>query len=496
MRISRLFALAVPACLLVAAASCGDGGPTTSAARPGLQVLPTPGQDTVGATQFEAVMVAARDQGGSPVAGAQVRFAVVDAEPLISIGEGGTPPAATVQVMTTDATGRAWVAVRAGHRAGTAHVEMSTAGMQPVTATFTVLPGAGVSVSLTPTDTAVYVGSSFPVTAVAADRYGNPRSEQLELLHAGPVDVQGRNGVGVAIGRGAVVVSYGGRYTYGRVSVVPPGVIAAYEQPLVHEGPNGQVIDQPGRMVTLNTDGSDYRVAATENPPVVSRSGAGMQPSWSATGGELTFLNAGSLMRLSAAGVARTVVPGLTDVNTEYPTVTSRDGQWIYFTRGPFGSRQTPWRVHPDGSGLEQVGEQYNEGQDAAPSPSPAGDRVVFQTNHVTNSPFFTLRIANLATGDHTDLPPAYAFLPRWSPSGDWIAYLGEKNMLRRIHPDGTGDQEIGIGYSTNSPFAWSPDGEWIVFVGENGLSLLRLLTGEVLPIAHVHHLTQPSWKP
>src|SRR6266702_2454068 len=82
------------------------------------------------------------------------------------------------------------------------------------------------------------------------------------------------------------------------------------------------------------------------------------------------------------------------------------------------------WRVHTNGTGLEQVvADTLDCGPYAfwnGPSPtyassvSPDGTQLVYASR--------TLRIRTLATGVHTSLA-VVGDLPRWSPTGEWIAY-------------------------------------------------------------------------
>ena len=75
----------------------------------------------------EPFVVEVRDQNGNPLAGAQVTFAVT--------GGGGTLSVTTATTATTDAEGRAATTLTLGRLPGTNTVEVTVAGLEPVTFT-------------------------------------------------------------------------------------------------------------------------------------------------------------------------------------------------------------------------------------------------------------------------------------------------------------------------------------------------------------------------
>ncbi len=107
------------------------------------------------------------------------------------------------------------------------------------------------------------------------------------------------------------------------------------------------------------------------------------------------------------------------------------DGQWIYFNSSRTGRHQI-WRIHPDGTGVEQI---TNDGQaDWFPHPSPDGRNVLLLSyaDDVDGHPRdkdVTLRLMN---PDGSGLHPLFSLfggqgsvnVPNWSPDGSKFAFV------------------------------------------------------------------------
>ncbi|HEY0036280.1 MAG TPA: hypothetical protein VGB66_06300 [Longimicrobium sp.] len=481
-------------------AACSDS-PTASKEEPGLRLL-SPQVVTDSAGAISPIEVEVRDAQGRVQSDVEVRFtgrAASAAEASAAVS------GAASFVSRTNSRGRATATVQLGSRAGTTAVQVSVpaAGYQD-SVRYTVTPGAATRVHVEPVDSALFVGASYSLRGKSVDRHGNPRSDPLSYSVVGTHASLSQTALrGESIGRAFVLARHGSLVDTAWVSVVPRGVLAAYEFPFYYNG-NGPDIRQPGRIVTLNTDGSDYRVLLEQRPAVIPFSYAeGMQPSWSPSGDEIAYINASRLMRVDLAGVAREVYLGTDAVHAEFAPQYSPDGQWIYFTRGRDGHQRTFWRVRPDGTGAQQVSPAENWGIEVMPSPDPTGQSVAFQTNRRTNSTVdFTIRTLNVQTRAVTslDIPGA---APRWSPTGEWIALING-GRLQLVRPSGGQIHSMGSGVGAHPTYAWSPDGTWIIISGNQpnaqtpgkvGLQLVNVATGEVLPLGFDRTLVQPSWR-
>jgi Tol biopolymer transport system component len=481
-------------CAAAAVASGCDTNPAGSKpGEPGIRfVAGHTGTDSVDAVLAQTLVVEVRDGEGRLAAGITVAF---DGTPNAAVAGPGQGWQYRTN-MLTDGQGRAFTRVRLGTAVGEAAVAVIVGGLPFTdTARYTVTAGQPAKVAAAPRDSAVWVARAYTLRAAVTDRHGNPRPE-APTYTAGTANVSVSGGAvrGEAVGRGYVLARYGTFTDTAWVSVVPPGLLAAYGG---------------GRIVALNTDGSEYRVLLEQLPPVGGAGyGEGMHPSWAPQGGDLAYLDGSRLMLRKASGETRVVVSGGEPVHVGFTPQWSPDGAWIYFSRGWQGNQLTSWRVRPDGTGLQQVSPLEDWGMETMPSPDPTGDRVAYQTNRVTNSPIeFTLRTRRLSTGavSAIDVPGQF---PHWSPTGEWIAYILNdpyNPLLRLVRPDGSGGHLIGggSGIGAHPAFSWSADGQWLVISGNLprpgdpfavGLSLVNVATGEVLPLRFGPSVVQPSW--
>lgn len=492
----------------VAALAACDRPPTEPTPRPdpGLHfVAGQPGTDSIEAVLPDLV-VEVRDARGRVAPGVVVTFTVPEEDlPRLAVSRSGVAWRWHEATDTSDVNGRASARVAFGIHTGAGRVAVAapSLGFQD-TARYTVQPGALARIRLSPADSVVYVGNSYTLGAAAVDRHGNPRADAVTLAAGGQkISVAGGAVRGESVGRAFVVAAAGARQDTAWVSVVPRGVLTATQG--YYYRPDGTLV-AAGGIVTMNLDGSEFRElrAGTGTSAPMLR---GTTPAWSPDGSEISFHSSDErLVATDLAGGVRVVREGDIRLTSGWPALYSRDGAWIYFVRGRPGELHSIWRMRPDGTGAEQASQTLDWGIESAPSPAPDGRRLAYQTNRVTNDPInFTLRVIDVPTGTVTRLDVA-GRSPRWSPTGEWIAYLArDPGTLHVMRPDGSGIRQVGNGVGAHDVFSWSPDGQWLLTSGNQplpgaphhiGLFLVHVTTGEVLPLTFRRDYMYPDWRP
>jgi Tol biopolymer transport system component len=142
-------------------------------------------------------------------------------------------------------------------------------------------------------------------------------------------------------------------------------------------------------------------------------------------------------------------------------------GNHIAFSFGAHLTAQGTARlmlIRPDGTGLKAL--TSGEANDALPSWSPDGQRLVFRTATPQRT---GIRIADIETGALTALDTGsnYDTFPTWSPRGDLISFTSKRDgdyEIYVIHADGTGLRRLTHARGHDAHSDWSPDGEWIAF--------------------------------
>lgn len=495
----RALLLPAAAMFLAAAYACsaGDPGGGGPAATPGIHFLSGDGAaDSIEAAVPDLV-VEVRDAAGAPAVGVQVQF---QAPIPVNLGDGAvriTEPG-TIQfrgsvTQPTDSRGRASVAVRLWDYAGRAPLVVIANG-QTDTAWYQVRPGAAARLIAVSRDTALRAGGTWALRARVRDRVGNPRDDVATFSSpTSHLAVTGETLTAVDVGRWFALARFGGLEDTAWVSVVPPGRLGGYDAPVSTEG-----TAHPARLVLFDLDGRDVHTlpppSPALNPDIFP---PGMAPRFTPSRDALLFVNGTELWRADTAGVSSRVLAGSPAVINQHTPEMPADGSWIYYTRGTYSGTPTCWRVHPDGSGEEAIALPDQAGC-VGPSPEPSGGRVAYERRYNSEG---TIHVRTLATGADVEL--ATGRNPRWSPLGTWIAYQTGEGM-RMMHPDGTQDHLVGGGIRADAWYTWSPDEAWIAFTGPlpardapyaRGISLVRVATGDVLPLRFTGNYSQPSWR-
>jgi hypothetical protein len=319
----------------------------------------------------------------------------------------------------------------------------------------------GLQIVFAPRDTAVYVGGALQARARMRNHYGDVYPSD-HIVYAGSGDVlsvseSGRI-AGKAYGRSRIVARRSDLFDTGWVSVVPEGAIAM-----------SFVDDGPSALDLVELDGSAFRRLAL----VGQRRGgaAGWLPSADGLIYHALSPESGQtiLYRSDLAGNATPLLPPLESGATEerYARV-SRDGIWVYFRLAGRVNGGEIWRIHPDGAGFERVTCATclgAVGQDTHPDPSPDGTRLLFTSDRFPGGGF-EIGVRNLASGAEQSFA-VQGLLPRWSPTGDRIAYFGGEQAggpgaIYVMSPDGLGRGQVSPVGRDYIPEAldWSPDGQ------------------------------------
>jgi WD40 repeat protein len=118
------------------------------------------------------------------------------------------------------------------------------------------------------------------------------------------------------------------------------------------------------------------------------------------------------------------------------------------------------------------VGPKLPERSGSGVSWSPDSRRIAFNKSLPGEDSIHTLYVWNVQTGAISRLASGMA--PSWSPSGEWIAFIGEAGkahsgeqyLVKLIHPDGTGVRVLTAFHSDVVAWSepvWSPDSKTLL---------------------------------
>jgi Tol biopolymer transport system component len=161
----------------------------------------------------------------------------------------------------------------------------------------------------------------------------------------------------------------------------------------------------------------------------------------------------------------------------EYSPNVSQDGQWVVFTQERQGLSDV-YRVHPDGSGLQQL--TRDPAFDDQGALSPDNSTLAFVSTRESGTA--DVWLLNIAKNEYRNLTRNHSgnFRPNWSPDGQWIAFSSDRDAhpgafpgswehlqstgIYIVHPDGTGLRRLTrAGGFAGSP-SWSSDSRRILY--------------------------------
>lgn len=497
-RLPRFSSVVSPICFALSLAGCGRDGPTDPPTfEPGVRVITGGDTDTVDA-RLRALVVEVRGAQGALATGVVVRFESQFAqtasdtfEPVMfvcSVGAlvcGGDEDYFAVD--TTDAQGLASVTVRMGHVAGPAMIEITVPELGLTgSATFTVTPGAAVDVHLPVTDIGLDIGTNAAVGGYVVDHYGNRRPD-VPTFSVGPgsaITLDATTGVVTArdVGTQWVFTRYASAVDSTRVRVLPSGRLVVWS-------PSERLV----RLVNIN--GSGERTFLTG---IASDFGA--FPRFDATRRKVILHDGplpdgGPSIRVLVADTSGSPVREISPTSGLIRILATRqlpDGAVLVVSQRSNDPEYTGFalrRVETDNS-VSRISllpgiEGYYGGADI----SHDGARVAYMARVSFSSSSAELRVIEVASGAIKVLD-GDATAPRWSATGDRIAYLvpsgssaAHDRVAAVINADGTGRRILSTsGFSPG--IGWSPDGTYIVgrSSGPRGLLVIRVTDGaEVL---------------
>jgi eukaryotic-like serine/threonine-protein kinase len=322
--------------------------------------------------------------------------------------------------------------------------------------------------------------------------------------------------------------------------------------------PDGRrlVYSQGSGLYMANDDGSAPRKLATMR-------GASFWPYWSSDGGQIRFTNTGdggatsSIWEISSDGKGlHQLLPGWNTPPSECCGKWTSDGKYFFFQSRKGGTHNI-WAIREGGSAFYKVNHQpvqvtTGPADTFLPLPNVDGKRLftimsntrgkLVRYDPTSNEfvpylngisaicvdfsrdgkwityaqyPELTLWRSRIDGSDKTQLtfPPLEAVMPRWSPDGAQIAFMGfTRDKGRRIYivaADGSRTPEMiqgAPGEAGEADPGWSPDGNSLVFSGlppgmtfkssPYAVHIMNMRTREITTLPGSDGLFSTRWSP
>jgi tol-pal system beta propeller repeat protein TolB len=170
----------------------------------------------------------------------------------------------------------------------------------------------------------------------------------------------------------------------------------------------------------------------------------------------------------------------------------SPQGDVIAFTKGwVFAGNSTDneiYLISADGSSVRNV--TQHPANDALPSWSPDGKRLVFRSTRAGNKELYTIGADGKGLTRLTTSPGTDTF-PHWSPLGDRIVFASNRSgdfEIYTVRPDGSDLKQLTHSPGLDMHPVWSPNGKWICFASaRGGFKDEHLLTGNPQPYGDLY---------
>jgi Tol biopolymer transport system component/DNA-binding winged helix-turn-helix (wHTH) protein len=322
--------------------------------------------------------------------------------------------------------------------------------------------------------------------------------------------------------------------------------------------PDGRQLfySQGNSLYVAGADGMASRKLATLE-------GAAFWPRWSPDGKEIrfsiqsNFVGGSSIWEITADGKGlHQLLPGWNNLPSECCGVWTPDGKYFFFQSGK-GGTENIWAIREGGSAFYKVNHQpvqLTTGPAATLSPLPSldGKKLFAITSQARGKlvrydarssefvpylngisatcvdfskdgqwmayvqyPEFTLWRSKIDGSDKVQLtfPPMIVVIPRWSPDGAQIAFMGFTSdqglQAYLIAADGTGTPQLipsVPGEAGEMDPGWSPNGKLLVFAGAtphqslksspNAIHIMDMRTRKVTTLPGSEGLFAPLWSP
>jgi Tol biopolymer transport system component len=223
-------------------------------------------------------------------------------------------------------------------------------------------------------------------------------------------------------------------------------------------------------------------------------------------------------MRIRWAGVIGAGITTAAVTVSAFNPVTAPLNDWGY---QPGADRSEIWTMRADGSGQTRLLAALGDGVDfSLPAWSPDGTRIAYTawTNeggvrqNIRNSDQTSAIWTMAADGsdrrvvvDGAARDGAQAWIPAWSPDGQWIAFISRRDdketEVFKMRADGSQQTRLTRTPASDYGVAWSPDGKRLAFVSEEQFNAeIFVMNADGTGVTRVsqggHYDFLPRWSP